>query len=141
MTELGQERLAGPISSRIVETRKKAPFVTSDQLSGLVEKTYRQMRIKEQRIHPATRTFQALRIAVNDELNALREGLLQTVSLLASQGRLVVISFHSLEDRIAKELRQESRLDVISDVLRPSEQEVRENPKARSAKLRAYEKK
>jgi len=94
------------------------------------------------RIHPATRTFQALRIAVNDELGALETGLAGAVRLLPPGGALCVISFHSLEDRIVKHfLRREAlagRVEVLTKKpLRPEEDEVGRNPRARSAKLRA----
>ena len=94
---------------------------------------------RRERIHPATRVFQALRIAVNDELEALREGLTAAVARLRGAGRVVVISFHSLEDRIVKQaFRGDERLEVLTKKpLAPEERETSENPRARSAKLRA----
>ncbi|PJE73189.1 MAG: 16S rRNA (cytosine(1402)-N(4))-methyltransferase, partial [Candidatus Tagabacteria bacterium CG10_big_fil_rev_8_21_14_0_10_40_13] len=97
---------------------------------------------KRQRINPATRTFQALRIAVNDELNALAEGLEKSWELLNRGGRLVVISFHSLEDRMVKNFFKEKKNEGAGNILtkKPisaSEQEIKINPRSRSAKLRA----
>ena len=97
------------------------------------------------RIHPATRTFQALRIAVNDELNAITAGLKEAWSLLSTKGRIAVISFHSLEDRIVKQYFNELKLTETAHVItkKPivaTEEEISLNPRARSAKLRIIEK-
>ncbi|MGH9354203.1 MAG: 16S rRNA (cytosine(1402)-N(4))-methyltransferase, partial [Terriglobia bacterium] len=96
-------------------------------------------------LHPATRTFMALRLAVNRELESLDEFLAKTLGVLAPSGRLVVLSFHSLEDRRVKQAfaawRQEGRANVLTrKVVRPGEEEIQANPRARSAKLRAAEK-
>jgi 16S rRNA (cytosine1402-N4)-methyltransferase len=98
---------------------------------------------QRERIHPATRVFQALRIAVNDELDALRESLDAAVTHLREAGRVVAISFHSLEDRIVKHtFREDQRLDVITrKPVAPSDSETERNPRARSAKLRAAQRK
>ncbi len=98
---------------------------------------------KRERIHPATRVFQALRIAVNDELDVLREGLTSAIDQLRGAGRVVVISFHSLEDRIVKQtFRGDERLNVLTKKpLLPSDQEMANNPRARSAKMRAAQRK
>ena len=98
---------------------------------------------KRERIHPATRVFQALRIAVNDELDALRDGLDSAVDRLREAGRVVVISFHSLEDRIVKQtFRSDGRLDVLTKKpIVPTEEEMVNNPRARSAKMRAAQRK
>ncbi len=149
----GEERQAGRIARAIVAAR---PLHTTRELARVVEEAVG----RRGRIHPATRTFQALRIAVNRELEALEEGLPQALALLRPGGRLVVISFHSLEDRIVKRfLRREAR-DCICPPqapvctcghraqvrlltrkpVRPSAAEVEANPRARSARLRAAEK-
>ncbi len=132
----GEERYARRIARRIVENR---PIDTTEKLARLVASCYPPGR---HRLHPATRTFQALRIAVNDELGALEEALPQAVSVLRAGGTLVVISFHSLEDRLTKRFFREQgragRLQVLTKKpLQPSPEEVGRNPRARSAKLRA----
>jgi 16S rRNA (cytosine1402-N4)-methyltransferase len=134
----GEERAARRIARAIVNRRASGalPQTTAEfaaLVSGIVQRSG-----KRERIHPATRAFQALRIAVNDELGALRDGLDQAIGRLRSGGRVVAISFHSLEDRIVKRtLRDDERLEVvIRRPLRPEEHEISENPRARSAKLR-----
>lgn len=134
--EYGEERYARRIARAIVRAR---PLRTTGELAALVARIYPPGR---HRIHPATRTFQALRIAVNDELGALEAGLAGAVRVLAPGGVLVAIAFHSLEDRIVKRfLRREAlagRVEVLTKKpLRPEEDEVGRNPRARSAKLRA----
>jgi 16S rRNA (cytosine1402-N4)-methyltransferase len=99
----GEERAARRIARRIVERRKQAPITSTEELAEVVK---RAAGGKETRIHPATRTFQALRIAVNDELGAIENVLPSAVDLLAPEGRLAVITFHSLEDRIVKQFMQ-----------------------------------
>lgn len=158
LLEYGEERLAREIAIKIVEERKKKPIVTSGQLRDVVVEAYRErLKIKDSKLnsavvripwigglHPATRTFQALRIAVNDELNALQEVLPQAVEVLAPSGRLAVIAFHSLEDRIVKNFFR-SYTDRPIRVLTkkpivPSEEEIRNNPRAKSAKMRVVAK-
>lgn len=134
--EYGEERYARRIAREIVRSR---PVRTTGELARLVARCYPP---GPQRIHPATRTFQALRIAVNDELSALAEALPQAVSLLNPGGVLCVISFHSLEDRIVKRFlrteAEEGRLALLTPKpIRPPEEELRRNPRARSARLRA----
>ncbi len=136
LREYGEERLAERIAREIVKSR---PIRTTGELARLVARCYPPGNY---RIHPATRTFQALRIAVNDELSALREALPQAVALLAPGGVLCVIAFHSLEDRIVKRfLREEARAGRVKLLtkkpVRPSPEEVARNPRARSARLRA----
>ena len=145
----GEERRAQRIAQAIVAAR---PFQTTHQLAEVVAGAVG----RRGRIHPATRTFQALRIAVNDELSALSRALPQAVNLLAPQGRLVVISYHSLEDRLVKRFyRQESQdcicppevpvcrcdhravLEIVTKKpITPSELELEANPRCRSARLR-----
>ena len=148
----GEERQARRIAEAIVAAR---PLRTTKELAAVVEQAVG----RRGRIHPATRTFQALRIAVNDELNALEAALPQAVEILAPGGRLAVISFHSLEDRSVKHfMRQESRdcvcppempactcghratlQGVTHKPIRPTAEEIAANPRARSARLRVAE--
>jgi len=139
----GEERMSRRIARAIVRAR---PLRTTAELADLVSRVVR----RRGRIHPATRTFQALRIAVNNELEALSQGLAQAVNILAPGGRLAVIAFHSLEDRIVKNyFRQESRGDdsghgprlrlLTKKPIRPSRAEQERNPRSRSARLRVVE--
>jgi len=141
LKEYGEERYAGRISRNIAKRRKEIPFATTFDLVEVIKKSVPHGK-KRQRINPATRTFQALRIAVNDELNALAEGLEKSWELLNRGGRLVVISFHSLEDRMVKNFFKEKKNEGAGNILtkKPisaSEQEIKINPRSRSAKLRA----
>ncbi|WP_309474787.1 16S rRNA (cytosine(1402)-N(4))-methyltransferase RsmH [Dissulfurirhabdus thermomarina] len=133
----GEERWARRIAAAIVRARQKTPIRTSAELAGVVTSAI-PARYRTRRIHPATRTFQALRIAVNRELDALKEALDVLPSCLLPGGRLCVISFHSLEDRMVKHaFREDVRLAVITRrPVTPSTAEVAVNPRARSAKLR-----
>lgn len=137
----GEERFARQIARAILVARKSRLIVTTTQLADIVTAAV-PSRYEQGRIHPATRTFQALRIAVNDELNALRDAIAGAYDVLAPGGRLVIISFHSLEDRIVKDaFKDRTRWNPIVKKPRiPSEQEIHLNPRARSAKLRAAEK-
>lgn len=137
----GEERASRRIARAIVEARRRAPITMTDELAAIISRAFGGARGK---IHPATRTFQALRIAVNDELASLTEALPQIIELLSAGGRIAVIAFHSLEDRIVKQfLRTEAatgRLALITRkpiVAGPEEQ--RANPRSRSAKLRVAE--
>jgi 16S rRNA (cytosine1402-N4)-methyltransferase len=135
--KFGEERFSRRIARRIVERRPDEPVRTAKQLAELVRRAVPRSRDSE-RIDPATRTFQALRIAVNDELGSL-ESILQVLpDCLKQGGRAAIISFHSLEDRIVKQaFRDDVRWEILTKKpLRPSEQEQRRNPRARSAKLR-----
>ena len=135
--EYGEERFSRRIARRIVQVRRSEPIRTADQLARLVRSCV--PRAGRQRIDAATRTFQALRIAVNDELGSLKRALEQIPSWLRPAGRLVVISFHSLEDRLVKEaFRDHPLLDrLCNKPVRPSDLECSQNPRSRSAKLRA----
>ncbi len=160
--EYGEERNARKIARAIVRAR---PLHTTRQLVAVIEavspRSFDRLRTaRGNRLHPATRTFQALRIAVNDELASVRAVLPQAVAGLRSAGRIAVISFHSLEDRIIKEFFREQSRDLVNppyeriyeeerkatlkEITRkpitPSEEEIRNNPRARSAKLRIAEK-
>jgi len=134
----GEESAAKRIAKAIVEARKKKPIETSLELAKLVEGVVRRRRSGQ---HPATLTFQALRIAVNRELENLGKFLAEAPEILKPGGRLAVISFHSLEDRIVKRaFREDPRLEVVTKKpIRPSTEEVRRNPRARSARMRVAE--
>lgn len=141
---LGEERFARRIARAIAAKRGPDPILTTKRLADIVAGAF-PPGAKRGRIHPATRTFQALRIFVNDELSELERFLKDAPSFLNGGGRLVVISYHSLEDRIVK--RAFKRLDadggfqvVTKKVVTPSDEEIEMNPRARSAKLRALEK-
>ena len=139
----GEERAARRIAHQIVVRREtgRLPTTTTEFAQMIAGMTHRPGH--RERVHPATRAFQALRIAVNDELDALRDGLHAAVSVLRTAGRVVAISFHSLEDRIVKhELRGDKRVSVLTKKpVPPTEAEIAANPRARSAKLRAAERK
>ncbi|MBC7220512.1 16S rRNA (cytosine(1402)-N(4))-methyltransferase RsmH [Candidatus Bipolaricaulota bacterium] len=136
--EYGEERHARRIARAIVRAR---PLRTTTELAHLVARAVGD-KSRRYRIHPATRTFQALRIAVNDELGALRAALPSALGLLAPGGTLCVISFHSLEDRIVKRFVREEALTgrfeaLTKKPITPTVEEIARNPRARSAKLRA----
>ena len=155
----GEEPNARRIARAIVEERRTAPVATAGELAALVERVSPGNPRVRRRIHPATRVFQALRIAVNEELDALQDGLAAAVDLLRPGGRLVVLSYHSLEDRIVKRFiaaerrgcvcppelpvcvcGRSPRLRLVTrPSLTPTDAEIAENPRARSARLRAAE--
>jgi len=158
--KFGEEKFSRRIAKNIVEKRKAAPIHTSYELAQIITKAIPAKFVYAQRIHPATRVFQALRIAVNRELEQL-ETFMETVpSLLLKGGRLCVISFHSLEDRIVKQAIHKfeegctcprdlpiclcgfvpQMKSVFKKPLRPTEEEIKINPMARSSKLRVAEK-
>src|SRR5205085_1191212 len=135
----GEERFSRRIARKIIETRRRTPLETTGQLAGLVRSCVPRPRGQRHPIDPATRVFQALRIAVNDELGALERFLAALPGCLKPGGRAVVISFHSLEDRRVKHaFRDRQHWEVLtSKPVQPGEEEVRNNPRSRSAKLRA----
>jgi 16S rRNA (cytosine1402-N4)-methyltransferase len=153
LAEYGEERRSGRVARAILAAR---PIRTTTELAGVVA---RAVGARRGRVHPATRTFQALRIAVNEELSALEEGLVQAVRVLAPGGRLAVIAFHSLEDRIVKRFFRRESMDCVCPPpqpvctcghkaslrevtrrpIRPGPEEVRVNPRSRSARLRVAE--
>jgi 16S rRNA (cytosine1402-N4)-methyltransferase len=155
----GEEPNARRIARAIVEARRTNPIGTAEDLAALVERVAPGGPRGRRRIHPATRVFQALRIAVNEELDALQDGLAAAVDLLRPGGRLVVLSYHSLEDRIVKRFLDVERKGCICPPelpvcvcgrsprlrlvtrpsLTPTDAEIAENPRARSARLRAAE--
>lgn len=157
--QYGEERFSRRIARRIVERREKgAPVQTTKELADLVYGAVK--KSKRDQIHPATRTFQALRIAVNRELEILADFIGDSVDILEANGRLVIISFHSLEDRIVKQTFQklagkcscpprlpqcvcgaEKRIEIITKrPIVPTEREMNENPRSRSAKMRVCQK-
>ncbi len=156
--DLGEERQATRLARAIEQERRAAPFQTTRQLAALIERVTPRRGAK---LHPATRVFQALRMAVNDELGNLREGLEVVWSLLRTGGRLAVITFHSLEDRMVKDFGREKVRDytiagevdvpelrtpavpqgawVERKAIQPTDEEMAENPRSRSAHLRVLE--
>jgi len=139
--EFGEERFARKIAKAIIQWREKKRIETCAQLSRIVETIYG-MRGK---IHPATKTFQALRIAVNQELDQLTKGLHASLHLLKQGGRLCVISYHSLEDRIVKHFIADNTKKgllriIVKKPITPAPEELSMNPSSRSAKLRVAEK-
>jgi 16S rRNA (cytosine1402-N4)-methyltransferase len=142
--EYGEERFARQIARGIADARKRSRILTTGELVAVIEKSTPAW-YAHRRIHPATKTFQALRIAANDELGSLREGLTAAMERLSDGGRIAVISFHSIEDRIVKSLFRDAvhagqGTLVMRKPLAPSAEECARNPRARSAKLRIYEK-
>jgi 16S rRNA (cytosine1402-N4)-methyltransferase len=138
----GEGRWGRKITKAIVRHRQKTPIVTTTQLRDIISSAVLK---PPRRIHPATKAFQAIRIAVNDELNNLEKAIRDGIPLLRSGGRLCILSFHSLEDRIVKEsFRQYEKLTGLITIITkkpiaPSKGEISENPRARSAKLRVAE--
>ena len=155
----GEEPKAGRVARAIVEARRVAPIATAEELTALIERVLPPNPRQPRRTHPATRVFQALRIAVNEELDALEIGLHAALDLLRPGGRLVVLSYHSLEDRIVKRFFQAERRGCVCPPevpicvcgrnprlrlvtrrsITPSTAEIVANPRARSARLRAAE--
>jgi 16S rRNA (cytosine1402-N4)-methyltransferase len=135
--QLGEERYSRRIARAIVERRRQQPIETAAELASVVRRVVPRSN-KGERIDPATRTFQALRIAVNNELKSLEIALQRMPECVQPGGRVAVISFHSLEDRLVKEaFRDNPRYDALArKPFRPHPQEVARNPRARSAKLR-----
>ena len=135
----GEERFSRRIARRIVEQRGKAPLETTGQLAALVRRCVPRPKGRRHAIDPATRVFQALRIAVNDELGALERFLKALPGCVRPGGRAAVISFHSLEDRLVKQaFRDRTAWEALTrKPVQPADEEVARNPRARSAKLRA----
>ena len=145
LTEYAEEKFAKTIARHIVDARKYQPIHTTGQLRQIIEPIYQARFSTKSKINPATKTFQALRILVNDELENLKIALKKSIAILGSNGRIVVISFHSLEDRIVKSAFkqwQESNLGTIltNKPIIPSDFEKDLNPASRSAKLRIFAK-
>lgn len=138
----GEERYAKRIARMIAERREKEAFERTGDLVDVVEQAIPK---RGSRRHPATRVFQALRIVVNDEVKALEEGLQGAYESLASGGRIAVVSFHSIEDRIVKNFfrdleKEEKGIRITKKPITPTEEEIQNNPRSRSAKLRIFQK-
>ncbi|MCX7770329.1 MAG: 16S rRNA (cytosine(1402)-N(4))-methyltransferase RsmH [Proteobacteria bacterium] len=139
--KFGEERFSRKIAKAIVDYRESKKIETTEELANIIKKCIR----KRQKIHPATRVFQALRVYINDEIGALEEFLEKSLNFLSPSGRIAVISFHSLEDRVVKNFfkkkEKEGFLKIITKKpITPSKREMRVNPRSRSAKLRVGEK-
>lgn len=140
----GEEKFSRRIAKKIVEIREEKPIETTQDLVKAIEKAVPNW-YKHKKIHFATKTFQALRITVNDEIGALKEGLVKGIEALDKDGRMAVISFHSIEDRAVKQFFNSKKQEGIGKVITkkpitPSADEVKSNPRARSAKLRVFQK-
>lgn len=140
----GEERYSRRIAHAIVKYREKKTIEKTSELVEIISQAV-PVFYRKGKLHPATRTFQALRIAVNDELNTLKKGLEKGFARLNKGGRMAIISFHSLEDRIVKnfnkekESKEEAKI-ITKKPIEPSDEEIKENPRSRSAKLRILEK-
>lgn len=140
----GEERFSRQIATAIVTYRQTTPITTSQQLAKIISQAVPSW-YRRKRLHPATKTFQALRITVNDELGALSSGLTKALEVLAPGGRLAVISFHSLESRLIKDffqqavVKQQAQL-INKHLIKPTFAEIKQNPRARSAGLRILRK-
>lgn len=151
-SKYGEERFSRSLARIIIKERKNDPINTTNQLAELITNFYARHKKGKWRIHPATKVFQALRIEVNKELSVLQEALLQGIRILEIKGRIGIISYHSLEDRIVKNtFREWGKREIIEQYgyglkslfkkpVYPLEGEIRQNPRARSAKLRFAEK-
>ena len=157
----GDERFSRRIAKNIVKARKTKLIETTKELTNLIKDSFNQKQISKSKINPATKTFQALRIYINDELNEISTALSKCINMLNSKGRIIIVSFQSLEDRIVKdffnhnsgkrwrssrhypELADEGPITlslITKKPIRPSEMEITYNPRSRSAKLRVGEK-
>ena len=136
--QYGGERFSQRIAEMVVEERKKQRIIMTDQLVRIIKKSLR----KHFHIKSLARVFQSLRIVVNNELENLEKGLMASLEILSPQARIVVLSYHSLEDKIVKDFfKKQLGLKILTKKpLRPSQEEIKENSRARSAKLRASEK-
>lgn len=140
LKEYGEEQFSVPIAKEIIEARKLRIIKNTGQLVGIIKKATPGW-YQRQKISPATKTFQALRIAVNDELNNFKKALPQAMEILKNGGRLAIISFHSLEDRIVKDFFENNSLKILTKKpVAPTLEEIKSNPRSRSAKLRVAEK-
>jgi 16S rRNA (cytosine1402-N4)-methyltransferase len=138
------ERFSRRIAKAIIQARAKKEIETTGDLVAIIENAV-PAGYRKGKIHPATKTFQALRIAVNDEISALKEGMSKGWELLNSGGRMAIISFHSVEDREVKNFFRDKAKEKLGKLINkkpmiPSDEEIQENPRARSAKLRVIEK-
>ena len=144
LTDYGEENFANDISERIVAVRKIKPIITTSELVEIIKESV-PVWYKKKKIHPATKTFQALRIAVNDELDNVEQGVLAAIDAMNQGGRLIVISFHGLEDKIVREVFKQKVKSglikwVVKGTIKPKWEEVKTNPRARSAKMKICQK-
>lgn len=144
ISSLGEEQFAGNIAKNIVRTRREKPIIMTDELVNVISQSVPEW-YKHRKINFATKTFQALRVAVNDELGNVKKGVETAIDVLKSGGRLVVISFQGLEDKIVKEIFKEKSKEgiikyVVKGTIKPAWEEQRANPRARSAKMKVVEK-
>jgi 16S rRNA (cytosine1402-N4)-methyltransferase len=139
----GEERYSRRIARMIVERRQRKSFSTASELAEAIREAV-PPAARRGRLHPATKTFQALRIAVNDEMGALKDGLMGARAMLTPGGRIAVITFHSIEDRAVKHLfadweKEGKGQRLTKKPIAPTPEELKENPRARSAKLRVFQ--
>lgn len=140
LEKYGEEKKAKEIAEEIVSRRKMKKIETTKELADIILEVYK----KKDKIHPATKTFMALRSFINNELENLEEGLKQGFDVLEKGGRIAIITFQGLEDKVVKkifkQLRHKRAIMITKNVVRPSKKEILENPRARSAKLRVIQK-
>ena len=144
LSDFGEEQFAGQIAAAVAIARRTAPLRTTRELADLINSAVPEW-YRHRKIHPATKTFQALRIAVNHELENISKGIDAALSALKSGGRILVVSFHGLEDKIVREKFKEAVKNKIAQwvtrqTIRPTWEEIKKNPRARSAKLKIIEK-
>ena len=144
LADYGEEQFSAEIAKRIVDLRKIKPIIETTELVEIIKASVPGW-YRKRKIHPATKTFQALRIAVNQELDNVTAGVLAAIDILEPGGRLVVISFHGLEDKIVREIFKNKTKEgvvrwVVKGTIKPEWKEVEENPRARSAKMKIVEK-
>ena len=144
ISSLGEEQFAGNIAKNILRTRREKPIIMTDELVNVISQSVPEW-YKNRKIHFATKTFQALRVAVNDELGNVRKGITAAIDILKPGGRLVVISFQGLEDKVVKEVFKEKVKEglvefVVKGTIKPSWEEQKVNPRSRSAKMKIVEK-
>ena len=144
IADYGEEKFAPQIAKSIVEERRNRPIVNTSKLVEIINSSVPPW-YRRQKIHPATKTFQALRIAVNGELDNVASGVISAIDILKSGGRLIVISFHGLEDKIVREIFKQKTKNgivrwVVKGTIKPKWEEIRQNPRARSAKMKIIEK-
>ncbi|MBI2062272.1 MAG: 16S rRNA (cytosine(1402)-N(4))-methyltransferase RsmH [Candidatus Yanofskybacteria bacterium] len=144
ISSLGEEQFAGNIAKNIVRARREKPIVTTGELADIISRSVPEW-YKHRKIHFATKTFQALRVKVNDELGNIRKGVQAAIDILKPGGRLVVISFQGMEDKIVKEIfRDNVKAGVVElavrGTIRPTWEEQKANPRSRSAKMKVIQK-
>ena len=144
LADYGEEQFSAEIAKGISDSRKIKPIIETTELVQIIKASVPSW-YRKRKIHPATKTFQALRIAVNQELDNVTAGVLAAIDILEPGGRLVVISFHGLEDKIVREIFKNKTKEgiikwVVKGTIKPEWEEVKQNPRARSAKMKVIEK-